>query len=265
MIQTIPQSLCAAGATLRPAAATGLCCALSALSARGNVSGEALPLNPGVPLSKPQACAERDLLVTTWPPPFNLDTLQPPQTKRGGAGLGFTGAACSRFGATCALTGPNPNPASPAAASAAPRSGSPALGRGFLLVTAWTSARTGSQPRAAKPGWFTRASPRAHAEGGPAAARGGPALAGFLAGRLGMERWGHPAELGPGRRSMSPGVLRCLLAENSLTQASRFATSASPARLQCPSGREARIILGQPLLRLFSFPVTVFSVPAFPL
>ena len=90
------------------------------------------PTHPGVPLSKPQACAERDPLVAKWPPPSIL--ILSSHCKRSGVGLGFRGAACPRFGATCALTARTPNPESPAAASAAPRSGFPALGRGFLLA-----------------------------------------------------------------------------------------------------------------------------------
>lgn len=68
-----------------------------------------------------------------------------------------------------------PNPASPAAASAAPRTGPPALGRGLLLAS---SLDVGSHPPSAQaparsrrvrvvPRGFSQGSPRARPSGGP--------------------------------------------------------------------------------------------------
>lgn len=139
--------------------------------------------------------------------------------------------------ATCALTARTPNPASPAAASAARRSGLPALGRGLLLLACCLDVR--SHPLSAqspKARVVHRGFSQGSHRGRPS---GGPTFAGFLAGCFGMG-WGRGArmELDPDPGSVSPGVFGCLLAE-----ASRFATSASPS-LGCSvrGWREARVL-----------------------
>lgn len=60
-----------------------------------------------------------------------------------GAGRGWALGAPPALGAAPRAREPTPKPASPTAASAAPKNGPPALGRG-LLASSWTSAPTHS-------------------------------------------------------------------------------------------------------------------------
>lgn len=117
---------------------------------------------------------------------LNPDTIQARQTKRGGAGY-YYGRRLPKV--WCHVRAARTwKPASPAVASAAPRTGPPALGRGLLLASCLDfgshplSARAPAQSPKGQPGLFPAASPRARTEGGTAADRSGPTFAGFRAG-----------------------------------------------------------------------------------
>lgn len=120
------------GRHLKTAAATSPRCALFLRSAPGEMREEAPPSTWAPAPSTPRACTERDLLAETRCPPSIL-TRSDLANEAGRGGAGLSGRRLPEVRATCALTARTPNPASPAAASAARRSRLPALGRGLLL------------------------------------------------------------------------------------------------------------------------------------
>lgn len=155
-----------------------------------------------------------------------------------------------------------PNPASPAAASAAPRTGPPALGRGLLLAS---SLDVGSHPLSAKaPAQSPRVRvvPRGFSQGSPRARP--PTFAGFRAGDLGG-RW-VGAE--PQSRLHKPWSPRAFLgrAEEPEPSSSPPDVGLPLPRLQRLSWREAHSVpRPTPSATLFFSCHSLFSVSAFSL
>lgn len=131
--QTIFQPSYTAGTAGKPASAAGLRCAFFALSGGGvSCQCRGAPIHPGAAPGQAPSLGRteptrRDLAST-----LNPDTIQTQQTQRGGAGHRRRLLRKVRCHVRAART---PNPASSAVASAAPRTGPPALGRGLFLAS----------------------------------------------------------------------------------------------------------------------------------